>query len=74
MDAQAINEPADEQRGTTGQLLTIGELAKYLDVPIATVRAWRANRTGPRGIRVGKHIRYRSSDVEIWLEMRSDPR
>jgi hypothetical protein len=37
------------------------------------VRTWRANKSGPRGIRVGRHVRYRPSDVELWLELRSDP-
>jgi excisionase family DNA binding protein len=57
-----------------GSLLTIEELAEYLDVPVATVRTWRANKTGPRGIRVGRHVRYRRADIEDWLELRSDPR
>jgi excisionase family DNA binding protein len=56
-----------------GRLLTIEELAEYLDVPVATVRTWRANKTGPRGVRVGRHVRYRRADVEDWLELRSDP-
>jgi excisionase family DNA binding protein len=59
--------------GEDRRLLSIEEVAEYLDVPIATVRTWRANKSGPRGIRVGKHVRYRPSDVELWLELRSDP-
>jgi excisionase family DNA binding protein len=55
------------------RLLSIEELAEYLDVPVATVRTWRANKSGPRGIRVGRHVRYRPSDIELWLELRSDP-
>jgi excisionase family DNA binding protein len=61
--------PAGEDR----RLLSIEEVAEYLDVPVATVRTWRANKSGPRGIRVGKHVRYRPSDVELWLDLRSDP-
>jgi excisionase family DNA binding protein len=53
-------------------LLTTEELAEWLRVPVATVRQWRANRQGPRGHRVGRHIRYRRSDVETWLEKRAD--
>jgi len=59
--------------GEDHRLLSIEEVAEYLDVPVGTVRTWRANKSGPRGIRVGKHVRYRPSDVEIWLELRSDP-
>jgi len=43
-------------------------LARYLGVPAATVKAWRYKGTGPRGLRVGRHIRYRRADVERWLE------
>jgi excisionase family DNA binding protein len=66
---EAQTAPAGEDR----PLLSIEELAEYLDVPVATVRTWRANKSGPRGIRVGKRIRYRPSDIELWLELRSDP-
>jgi excisionase family DNA binding protein len=59
--------------GEDRRLLSIEEVAEYLDVSVATVRTWRANKSGPRGIRVGKHVRYRPSDVELWLELRSDP-
>jgi excisionase family DNA binding protein len=49
------------------------QVADYLGVPLATVSRWRYERTGPRGIRVGKHVRYRQRDVETWLEGRTDP-
>ena len=49
MNAQVEPRPQDERR-----LLSIEELAAYLDVPIATLRTWRANHAGPRGIRVGR--------------------
>jgi excisionase family DNA binding protein len=54
------------------ELLTTEEVANWLRVPVATVRQWRANRDGPRGHRVGRHIRYRRSDVEAWLAKRAD--
>lgn len=54
-------------------LLSPQQLADYLGVPVATVYRWRHESTGPRGIKVGKHVRYRRGDVEAWLETRSDP-
>jgi excisionase family DNA binding protein len=54
------------------RLLTPQELAERLQVPVATVQTWRANRTGPRGHRVGRHVRYREADVALWLEKRAD--
>ncbi len=52
------------------QLLTVKDLAEYLDVPVATVYGWRYRRLGPPGFRVGKHLRFRWSDVEGWIEDR----
>ena len=51
----------------TDRLLTAGELAVYLGVPVATLYAWRYRDRGPTGFRVGKHLRYRWSDVESWV-------
>jgi len=50
------------------QLMTIEELARYLDVPIGTLYQWRYRREGPPGFRVGRHVRYRQSDVQEWIE------
>ena len=50
------------------RLLTVEELAEYLGVPVATIYAWRYRHEGPPGFRVGKHLRYRSSDVETWIQ------
>ena len=49
-------------------------LAERLNVPIATVRQWRHEGTGPRAIKVGRHVRYRVTDVEAWEESHADPR
>ncbi len=50
------------------QLLTVEDLAAYLEVPVATVYAWRHHRNGPPGFRVGRHLRFRWSDVERWID------
>jgi excisionase family DNA binding protein len=47
-----------------------GQLAEYLNVPVRTVRVWRYQGTGPPGIKVGRHVRYRVADVERWLAQR----
>ena len=49
-------------------LMTTEQLAEFLQVPLATLYQWRHKGTGPKGIKVGKHVRYRRSDVEAWLE------
>ena len=52
------------------RLLTVEDLAEYLDVPVATIYAWRYHRRGPPGFRIGRHLRFRWSDVERWIEDR----
>lgn len=56
------------------KLLTPEELCEFLGgIPVATVYKWRYSGTGPRSIKVGRHIRYRMSDVERWLEQHATP-
>jgi excisionase family DNA binding protein len=52
------------------RLLTVQDLADYLDVPVATIYAWRYRRQGPPGFRVGRHLRFRLSDVDQWISDR----
>jgi predicted DNA-binding transcriptional regulator AlpA len=47
--------------------LTPVDLADLLGVPVETVYQWRRRRIGPRGFRVGKHLRYDPEDVRIWV-------
>lgn len=46
--------------------LTMQDLATRLGVPLQTVRVWRTKNYGPRGMTIGRHIRYRLVDVEAW--------
>ena len=48
-------------------LLSVKDLAVYLDVPVATIYAWRYHRKGPPGFKVGRHVRYRQGDVDRWI-------
>lgn len=52
------------------RLLTVEDLATFLDVPIKTLYAWRYRGEGPVGFRVGRHVRYRWTDVEQWIRDR----
>lgn len=53
--------------GVLDPLLSIQELAAYLDLPVATLYAWRYRGQGPPGFKVGRHVRYRHSDVDRWI-------
>jgi len=54
-------------------LLSPEQLADYLGVPLATVYKWRATGSGPRGYRVGRHVRFNPTEVARWLETQGDP-
>lgn len=60
----------DAVMDTSDRLLTTRQLAEYLAVPVATLYTWRHEGAGPPGFRVGKHVRYRSSDIEQWIAER----
>jgi excisionase family DNA binding protein len=70
-----MTTPAESAaRDRPDRLLGIAELADYLGVPVATIYRWRYTRDGPVGYRVGRHVRYRLSDVDRWLETQRDSR
>lgn len=48
------------------KMATTAELAAYLDIPAETLRDWRTNGTGPNYLKIGKHVRYRWSDIDKW--------
>lgn len=52
------------------RLLSTEEVARILVVPVNTLYCWRYKGTGPKALRVGKHLRYRLADVLAWLEDR----
>ncbi|MCQ4041994.1 helix-turn-helix domain-containing protein [Streptantibioticus rubrisoli] len=53
-------------RGGSNQLLTPGQAAAFLAVPLSTLYSnWR--RWGVPAYRVGKHLRFRERDLEAWL-------
>ena len=64
--------PNDAWREPDGALLSVAELAAYLDVPVATIYRWRHQRQGPVGYRIGRYVRYRTRDIERWLETQRD--
>lgn len=57
------------------QLLSLRDLADYLDVPVTTIYQWRAANPpkGPRGLKVGRHVRVRESELIRWLDAQADP-
>lgn len=54
-------------------LLSIAELAGYLGVPVATIYDWRVEGKGPRGIRIGRHVKFAVADVRVWVDAHREP-
>jgi len=50
-----------------GGLMSIDQLAAYTGIPKNTLYYWRAQGSGPRGMKLGKYVRYRRADVQDWL-------
>jgi hypothetical protein len=59
---------------TVDELLTPADVSAILHVPTKTLIQWRylsktsGQQIGPKGARVGKHIRYRKCDVAAFIE------
>jgi predicted DNA-binding transcriptional regulator AlpA len=52
---------------TTPGLLNEHQVAKFLQLSVASLRRWRLFRTGPKFLKIGAAVRYRREDVEAWL-------
>ena len=47
--------------------LTEKDVAKQINVSLATLRRWRLERRGLRFVKVGALVRYRPEDLEQWM-------
>jgi excisionase family DNA binding protein len=56
------------------ELMTTEQVATYLTVPVPTIYQWRLRGGGPTAIRVGRHLRFRRSEVDAWLDAQADPK
>lgn len=52
-------------------LWTVEDVSHYLGVPVNTLYAWRSQGRGPDARRLGRHLRYRESDVRAWVDAQS---
>jgi hypothetical protein len=55
----------------TDQLAEPRQVADHLGIPLRTLGQWRYLGTGPKFLKVGRHVRYRWVDVEKWLAAQS---
>ena len=54
------------------RLLSVGELAEMLQVPVSTIYQWSYRGEGPRAIRLGRYLRFDPADVARWVESRKE--
>lgn len=64
----SVAEVVTVPRALPPRYLTPVDVAELLGVPVETVYRWRRRRTGPRGFRVGRHLRFDPEDVRAWVE------
>ena len=50
------------------RLINVEELSAWLGVPVATIYGWRYRQEGPPSYKVGRHLRFRVSEIEKWLD------
>ena len=58
---------------TATEWLGVEALAEELGVPVRTIYSWRYHGRGPRAATFGKHLRFRRTDVDDWIESQLDP-
>ena len=49
------------------RMLSSSELSEMTQIPERTLDQWAYLRKGPAFVKIGRHRRYRESDVEAWL-------
>jgi len=49
-------------------LLTPAQVEQRYGLPERTLESWRHRGRGPAYIKLGRLVRYRSADIELWLD------
>lgn len=62
-----MNTPSPALSGLE-PLISVDELSEYLGIPVRTIYDWRLTGHGPRGLRVGRHLKFAVSDVAAWVD------
>lgn len=63
MAKRVRGEGGEDDPPVPGQLLSVDDLSRLLQVPAGTIYQWRRRGEGPRPVRIGKHLRFDPADV-----------
>ena len=58
----------DNSTNTGYSLLTPGQTAEQLNIPVSTLSRWRSERRELPYVTVGRLIRYRQVDIDRWID------
>ncbi len=58
--------------GSDETFWTTRDVAEYLGVPESSVRYWSYMQRGPRSYKLGRHRRYRPSEVKAWADAQAE--
>ena len=51
-------------------VLSLEQTSRYLGVSQAALRTWKRDGKGPAFFRAGKLLRFRKSDLDLWIQER----
>ncbi|MCT9624263.1 helix-turn-helix domain-containing protein [Pseudarthrobacter equi] len=63
----------EEKTSSGREWLSPAQLAEELQIPLATIYVWRSQHKGPRGHKIGAHVRYSRESINEWLKTVADP-
>ncbi len=55
------------QQNLTTTVLTVTQAAKYLGLAVSTLNKWRCHGGGPAFIKMGRAVRYKQADLEVYI-------
>jgi len=53
-------------------LLGVPDLCEEFGVTRSAIYKWRERKTGPKGFKIGRYVKYRRSEVNRWLAEQGD--
>ena len=68
MHTQHAIPPIDDRSGPVN--LKTPQAALYLGLAVSTLNKWRCHGGGPQFIKLGRSVRYRRDDLDVFVEAR----